>query len=101
MSTHDTTPFGIWSSQSASMKSHRQFRDPSHKVRKEALGLADHLDLRETFVDLFPDDPQLQFCKPIAHAAVYAKAEGQVMTWIITVYNELVSLVDDSIIPVA
>ncbi len=63
--------------------------------------MVNHFDLYETFVDLFPDDPQLQFCKPIAHAAVYAKAEGQVMTWITAVYNELVSLVDDRIIAVA
>ena len=54
-------------------------REAVHEVRQGPLRLAHHLDAREALQDLLPQDPQLQLGQPVAHAAVDAEAERQVL----------------------
>jgi hypothetical protein len=55
--------------------SHRQRTDAADEVGVDPLGLADHLDFRETGQDFLPQDLELQFRQAVANAAMDAEAE--------------------------
>src|SRR5207245_3909203 len=71
------------------------------KARIDPLRLADHLDIVEAFQDLFPDDLQLQFGEPQAHATVDAEAEGDVGARARAVNDELVGTFDSFFVAAA
>ena len=66
------------------------------KVRRHQLGFADNFDHMEALLHLFPKDPKLHFSQTVAHAAVYAKAKGQVLARAVTVDYEFVGSIERS-----
>src|SRR5436305_3145334 len=71
------------------------------KARIDPLRLADHLDIVEAFQDFLPDDLQLQFGEPQAHATVDAEAEGDVGARPRAVNDKLVGTLDRFFVAVA
>src|SRR5262249_8225867 len=65
------------------------------------LWLVHQLDIVEPLQDLLPDDLQLQFREPQAHAAVNAEAERQVRARPLAVDDEVVRLIDHLVVAVA
>jgi hypothetical protein len=57
----------------------RQVHIALHERTRDTLLIADDLNHREAREDLFPDDPQLELCQPIADAAVDAVTERDVV----------------------
>ena len=68
---------------------------------KVARDVSNHLDLTEALQDFLPKYSELQLGKPIAHAAVHAKAKGYVAPRIGPVNNEPIRVWEDGLIPVA
>src|SRR5690606_9158923 len=72
-----------------------------HEERVGALGLLEQPNLREALENLFPDDRQLQLRQAIAHAAVDAEAERQVLARAGPVDDVGVGVLDDLLVTVA
>ena len=54
----------------------------------------------EALQNFFPHDSKLHLCKAIAHAAMDAESERQVMPWCLAVDNELIGILDRGIVPI-
>ena len=76
------------------MQPHGQTRITLDEVRAHARRFADHFDFVEAFHDLFPDHAQLHLREAVAHAAVNAEAERQVMARLRPIDDERVGVVD-------
>src|SRR6056300_1741111 len=61
---------------------HGQFADTADEAGTQVDGITHHFNVFEAVHDLFPEDPQLHFPKPIAEAAVDAIAKGHVASGI-------------------
>jgi hypothetical protein len=72
-----------------------------HERRAHAGGFVQHLDHREALEDLFPQDLQLHLGQAVAHAAVDAEAEAQVLARAGAVDDELVGVLDGGLVAVA
>ena len=79
----------------------RQLRIALHERRVGALRLADDFDEAEPLHDFFPDDPQLHFGQPVAHAAMDAETERQVVARLRPIDDELVRSLDRFFVAVA
>ena len=66
-----------------------------------AFGFANHLDAIEAFQYFLPQHAQLQFRQAVAHAAVDAETEGEVLADIGTIDDELVRALEHALIAIA
>src|SRR5512135_2216736 len=80
---------------------HRQLGIAEHEVGRHAFRLADDVDARETLHDLLPQDAQLHLRDAVAHAAVDAETERDVMARTLAVDDELVRPLDRFLVAIA
>src|SRR5262247_1301759 len=78
--------------------SHWQRLDPAQEVRVGTLRRAHHLDGEIALEDLVPQHLELHLGQPVAHAAVDAGAEREMMPRPGTVDHEAFRIVDDLLV---
>src|SRR5580704_2212853 len=84
-----------------SRNAHRQFGYAVHEGRVNPLRLANNLDLREAQQDLLPQNLQLHFGEALAHAAVNAEAEREMLPRPGAIDDEAIGVVDRLFVAVA